>query len=95
MRPVHPANIQILGDSFEQDLVDQVRRIEGVAEAEGVRTARLRLKAGEEWITIQVKAIPEVEETPSTRSVWSKAPGLHSLARSPSSVINCRTRAPG
>jgi putative ABC transport system permease protein len=60
---VHPANIQILGSSFEQDLVDQVRRIEGVEHAEGVRTARLRLMAGEEWITIQVKAIPEIEET--------------------------------
>jgi putative ABC transport system permease protein len=34
---VHPANIQILGGSFEQDLVDQVRRIEGVEHAEGVR----------------------------------------------------------
>lgn len=60
---VQPANIQILGDSFDQDLVDQIKRIEGVADAEGVRSARLRLKTGEEWITIQVKAIPEIEET--------------------------------
>jgi putative ABC transport system permease protein len=59
---VQPANILILGDSFEQELVDQVRRLEGVQEAEAVRTARLRLDTGDEWITIQIVAIPDIGE---------------------------------
>jgi len=59
----NPANIQILSDSFTQELVDQIKDLEGIKDAEGIRTARLRLKTQQDgWITLQVKAFPNIDE---------------------------------
>lgn len=59
----NPANIQILSDSFDQELVDQIRDLEGVKDAEGIRTARLRLKTQQDgWITLQIKAFPDIDQ---------------------------------
>lgn len=60
----NPANIQILSAPFDQDLVDQIEGLEGVKEAEGIRTARLRLRTEQDgWITLQVKAFADFDET--------------------------------
>jgi putative ABC transport system permease protein len=59
----NPANIRILSDSFDQELVDQIEGLEGVEDAAGIRTARLRLKTQQDgWITLQVKAFPDIDE---------------------------------
>ena len=60
---VNPANLQFTLDDFDQNLVDQVRKVEGVQDAEGVRTASLRLEASPgEWIAISIQAIPDIDQ---------------------------------
>jgi putative ABC transport system permease protein len=59
---VNPAGIDLLASPFDQDLVDAVRRIDGVRQAEGVRTLTLRvLNTKGEWQPIELKAIPDIE----------------------------------
>ena len=61
---VNPANIQVFSTSFDEDLVNSVRNIDEVAQAEGARTLTLRYrKANGEWAPIEIKAIPEIEST--------------------------------
>lgn len=60
---VNPANIQVMSEAFDQDLVDKIANLEGVKNAEGLRSASLRLKAGpDEWIGIDLKAISDFDE---------------------------------
>lgn len=60
---INPANIQVMTDSFNQDLVDQVRHVDGVRDAEGVRIASLRLKTGtDEYTAISLQAIPNFDK---------------------------------
>ncbi len=60
---LHPANIRLGAEGMDQDLVDSIRRIDGIADAEGVRTAGLRLKTGQDqWIAITVNAIPDIKD---------------------------------
>ncbi len=60
---VNPANIQILSTSFDEDLVNAVRNLDEIAQAEGARTMTLRYrKANGEWAPIEIKAIPDIEE---------------------------------
>ncbi|MFZ6026336.1 MAG: ABC transporter permease [Chloroflexota bacterium] len=62
-RSVNPANIQVYASKFDQDLVNRVKRLEGVADAEGVRTFSLRVRASEgEWKTIDFQAFPRIDE---------------------------------
>jgi putative ABC transport system permease protein len=61
-RAVNPANIQIFASPFGKDLVDSVRRIGGVREAEGEQTLTLRVLNTEgEWQPIELKAIPDID----------------------------------
>jgi putative ABC transport system permease protein len=61
-RSVNPANIQLFVSPFEQDLVDSVRHIDGVRQAEGVQTLTLRvLNTKGEWQPIELKAIPDID----------------------------------
>jgi putative ABC transport system permease protein len=58
----NPAGIEIFASPFDQDLVDSVRHIDGVREAEGVQTLTLRvLNAKGEWQPIALKAIPDID----------------------------------
>ncbi|HZD55493.1 MAG TPA: ABC transporter permease, partial [Anaerolineales bacterium] len=60
---VNPANIQLTVAGINQDLVDHIRRMKDVRQAEGTRNFGLRLEASPgEWITINVRAIPEIEQ---------------------------------
>jgi len=60
---INPANIELITDSFDPDFVDVIRRMDGVAEAEGRRsvTVRVRLPAGE-WDVIKLIAVPDFAE---------------------------------
>ena len=58
----NPANIQFSLSEFDQDVVDHVRRMEGVRQAEGVRLVGLRLKtAPGEYTSLDLKGIPDIE----------------------------------
>jgi putative ABC transport system permease protein len=59
---VNPAGIEIFASPFDQDLVDSVRHVDGVRQAEGVKTLTLRvLNTKGEWQPIELKAIPDIE----------------------------------
>jgi putative ABC transport system permease protein len=60
---VNPANIEIFASPFDQDLVDSVRHVDGVRQAEGVQTLTLRvLNTKGEWQPIELKAIPNIDK---------------------------------
>ena len=61
---VNPANIQIFTTPFDDDLVNALRNLDGVAQVEGVRTMTLRYrKPNGEWAPIEIKAIPHINLT--------------------------------
>ncbi len=58
----NPANIELITTPFESDLVDVVRRVAGVGEAEGYRQFQVRVRVGPEtWDEMVVKAFDESE----------------------------------
>lgn len=60
---VNPANIEIFASPFDQDLVDSVRHVDGVRQAEGVQTLTLRVENTKgEWQPIELKAIPDIDK---------------------------------
>lgn len=58
----NPPNIRIVAAPFDQGLVDHLKKVEGVRQAEGLRgfDARLESRPGE-WIGIEFKAVPQDE----------------------------------
>lgn len=62
-RSINPANIQLITTPFEADDMGPIRRIAGVAEAEGRRQVKLRLlKEDGEWDVIELLAVPDTAE---------------------------------
>ena len=62
-RMVNPANIEIFSTSFDHELVDHIRSMEGVRQAEGVRVISVRVRnADGDWEPIDIKAIPDIDE---------------------------------
>jgi putative ABC transport system permease protein len=60
---INPANIVIAADPYDPAVVDQIRRVPGVKEAEGANFQNMRLEADPgEWISIQVKAVESISE---------------------------------
>jgi putative ABC transport system permease protein len=60
---VNPANIDVITDPFDPNFVDAIRRMEGVAHAEGRRTARARIRLGpDEWDVLSLVAVPDFSE---------------------------------
>ncbi len=56
----NPANIRIQTLPFDPGFLDVIRRVEGVMEAEGRRTVRVRVHAGgNTWRTLHLTAIPD------------------------------------
>ena len=54
----NPANIELWTASFDQDIVDRVRKMEGVQDAEARRVINVRLRTGrDEWITLEMFAV--------------------------------------
>jgi putative ABC transport system permease protein len=59
----NPANIDLITDSFDPDFVDVIRRMDGVAEAEGRRSAKVRIRLGaDEWDVLELVAVPDFAE---------------------------------
>ena len=57
----NPANIRLVTAAFDPGFVDAIRRMEGVADAEGRRTATVRVHIGpDEWDLISLVAIPDL-----------------------------------
>ena len=62
-RTANPANIQVRAEGFDLDMVDRVRNLAGVHQAEGVWTADMRLATGpNELVAITIKAIQTTEK---------------------------------
>jgi putative ABC transport system permease protein len=58
----NPANITLTTLPFDPGFVDVIRRVEGVAEAEGRRTVTVRVHTGgNAWETLRLTAIPDFE----------------------------------
>lgn len=58
-----PASASLYADPFEEELVDSVRSLRGVKEAEGRRNVDLRVRgAGNEWKQMFLTAIPDYSE---------------------------------
>ncbi len=59
----NPANISLMTTPLNDDVVDIVRRMDEVADAEAFTTASLRLQTGlESWKTLKLYAFPDYEE---------------------------------
>lgn len=68
---INPANIMIFASSLDQDLVDAAGNLDGVRQAEGVRTLSLRfLNSQGEWVPIDLKAIPDIETAQINQVAW-------------------------
>ncbi|MHB1296366.1 MAG: ABC transporter permease [Anaerolineae bacterium] len=60
----NPSNIVIQTGSFDRDFLEGVRRVDGVAEAEGQRSVDVRLRIGEdEWVSMELVARSDLTET--------------------------------
>jgi putative ABC transport system permease protein len=59
-----PANIRLRTSLIDEDMVDSIRKVAGVKEAQGARLLSLRLqKAPEEWITIELNSQKDFENS--------------------------------
>lgn len=57
---IQPVNIQIRTSLIDEDMLTATRNIEGVKDAEGMRTFSLRLQTGaDEWQTVDLKALED------------------------------------
>ncbi len=62
---INPANLEIVTDSFDEDLVDTIKRVPGVKEAVGQHFVGVRLsKDGEQWISHNVVAQEDAPNSP-------------------------------
>lgn len=83
-----PASASIYADPFDQELVDSVRSLRGVKEAEGRRNVDLRVRtAGGEWRQMFLTAIPDynkqkVNIVKSQSGAWPPGDGHVLLERS-------------
>jgi putative ABC transport system permease protein len=59
---VNPANIDLITDPFELDFVSAIGRMDGVADAEGRRSASVRVRVGpDEWDVLELVAVPDLD----------------------------------
>ncbi|SEP25250.1 ABC transporter permease [Propionispora vibrioides] len=87
-RSAVPASASLYADPFDQELVDSVRSLRGVKEAEGRRNVDLRVRtAGGEWRQMFLTAIPDysrqkVNRIKSQTGAWPPGDGDVLLERS-------------
>ena len=56
----HPANITILTQPFDETMLDSIRRVPGVAHAEGCREITVHLRVeGDKWDTLLLIGQPD------------------------------------
>jgi putative ABC transport system permease protein len=72
-REINPASVALYVDGIDQDLVDAMAHLPGVAAAEGRTRYTLRLKVGpDEWRTLAVMALADYDDT-QMNMVWPEA----------------------
>ena len=62
-RAINPSSAILYTDPFDEELVDVIRRVAGVKEAEGRRSVRVRVQVGEEeWRDMRLTVIPDLDK---------------------------------
>src|SRR5512133_2917063 len=70
---INAANIYLQADFLDQDMVEHLRKVDGVAEAEGVRTLDLRvLNRSHEWQAVRLQAVKDWATMPMNRPILKK-----------------------
>ena len=98
----NPANINMLVTPFDQDLLDSIRKLPGVKEAEGrsFLSVRVRIPGGE-WASLDLVAIDDFQSThinqllplqgsdfPADKQVLLESKALNDLAVKPGDVLD-------
>jgi putative ABC transport system permease protein len=66
---VNPANIDLITDPFDPVFVDAIRGMDAVADAEGRRSAVVRVRTGPDaWDTLELVAVPDIDLATPGRS---------------------------
>jgi putative ABC transport system permease protein len=66
---VNPANIDLITDPFDPAFVDAIRGMDGIADAEGRRSAVVRVRTGPDaWDTLELVAVPDIDLATPGRS---------------------------
>ncbi len=59
-RAINPAEIRVITDPFDENLVERIRRLDGVTQAEGERLLQLQFQsAGGEWKNLVIRVLPD------------------------------------
>jgi putative ABC transport system permease protein len=62
------SGVLVTDGTFDDDLVDAIENIEGVAMAEGSKSVTVRMQVGpDEWETLQLRAIPDFDDIKISR----------------------------
>jgi putative ABC transport system permease protein len=57
---IHPADLRIITTDFDEALIERVRRVAGVIEADGEKLVHVRMLSGDgEWKNLVIRVIPE------------------------------------
>ncbi len=57
---IHPADLRIITTDFDEELIERVRRVDGVIEADGEKLIQVRMLSGDgEWKNMVIRVIPE------------------------------------
>ena len=57
---IHPADLRLITDPFDEELIQRVRRIDGVTAADGEKRLQWQFKNGEgEWEDLTIRVLPE------------------------------------
>ena len=57
---IHPADLRIVTDDFDEELIERIRRVDGVIEADGEKLIRVQFLNGDnEWNNMLIRVLPE------------------------------------
>ncbi|MBG0784457.1 MAG: FtsX-like permease family protein [Anaerolineaceae bacterium] len=57
---IHPADLRMITTDFDEALIERVRRVDGVIEADGEKLVKVRTLTGDdEWTNLIIRVIPE------------------------------------
>jgi putative ABC transport system permease protein len=60
---VNPENIMVYADNFDDDMVDYVKTVDGVQDAEGLRSFDVMVRTGaDQWSRLAIQAIPDFDK---------------------------------
>ena len=57
---IHPSDLRIITSDFDKALIERIRRVDGVIEADGEKLVPVRMLTGDgEWKNLVIRVIPE------------------------------------